>query len=87
MQDSFQDFAPSISAPAYGGFAITPADGADLTELTRSLYIGTPGAVSVIMHSGAQLTFAGVTAGTVLPLRVRRVRATGTTATAIVGLV
>jgi hypothetical protein len=86
MQDNFENHAISLVGPAGTAFAITPADAADLSEVTRSLYVGGPGNISVVMLSGAQLTFQGLAAGTILPVRVRRVRATGTTATSIVGL-
>ena len=47
------------------------------------LYIGGTGNVSVITIGGDQLTFAGVPAGTTLPIQVRKLRATNTTATLI----
>lgn len=86
MQDNFEHHAASIVAPASTAFTITPDDVTDLPEITRSVFVGSAGNVSVVMHSGAQLTFQGLAAGTILPIRIRRLRATGTTATAIVGL-
>lgn len=86
MQDSFENHATSLVAPAGTGFAITPADGSDLAEVTRSIYVGGAGAVSATMASGATVTFLGLAAGTILPIRARRIRSTGTTATAIIGL-
>jgi hypothetical protein len=47
------------------------------------LYIGGTGNVSVITLGGSQITFAGVPAGTTLPIQVVRLRATGTTATLV----
>jgi len=47
------------------------------------LYIGGTGNVSVITIGGDQLIFNGVPAGTTLPIQVRRLRATGTTATLV----
>jgi len=87
MQDRFADRSPSTDGPAFHGFAITTSDGTDLTEVTRALYVGGAGAVHVLMASGGDVTFANVAAGTVLPIRVQRVLATGTTATLVLGLV
>jgi len=47
------------------------------------LYVGGTGNVSVITIGGDQLTFAGVPAGTTLPIQVKRLRSTSTTATLI----
>lgn len=86
MPDNFENHANSLMAPATTAFAVTPNDSADLAEVTRSLFVGGAGALSVVMQSGQQVVFQGLLAGTVLPVRVSRVRATGTTATAILGL-
>lgn len=69
-----------------GGFSVTPSDSADLTVHTRGLYIGSGGALKVDMASGETLTFVAVPSGSMLPLCVRRVYATGTAASDIVGL-
>jgi hypothetical protein len=47
------------------------------------LYVGGTGNVSVITISGDLITFNGVPAGTTLPIQVRRLRATSTTATLV----
>lgn len=85
--DRFASHARGLSAPADHAFAITPDDGTDLSYVTRALYVGSAGAVTVVMAEGTTITFSGLFAGQVLPVRVRRVLATGTTATALVGLV
>lgn len=87
MLDQFEGRAQAFDSPATHGFAITPADSTDLSEITRALFVGGPGDVTLTLHSGAQVTLSGVAAGTVLPVRARQVAATGTTATAIIGLV
>lgn len=69
--------------------AVTPSDSTDLTAYARSLYVGGAGNVAVIMadQSGdTAVTFVGVAAGTVLPVQVRRVMSTNTTATNILAL-
>lgn len=75
------------AAPALGAVAVTPSDAADLTVVpTRSLWVGGAGNVNVDMADGTTVLFSGVTAGTILPLQVKRVRSTSTTATLIVAL-
>ncbi len=76
----------SSTTPAYGGFAVTPSDSADLAALTRGLYVGVSGNVKVDMEDGTTLTFVGLAAGMIHPLRVKRVYSTLTTATSIVGV-
>lgn len=87
MNDRFNALSRGLTAPASHGFAVTPHDATELSEVTRALYVGGAGAVAVVLESGASVTFSGVAGGTVLPLRLRQVRATGTTATHLVGLV
>jgi hypothetical protein len=77
----------SIGNPAQGGFAVTPSDTVDFTEYARGLYVGVTGNVVVVAFDGSVLTFVGVPAGAVLPIVCRRVNATSTTATSILGLV
>ncbi len=67
--------------------AVTPSDGADLPNVAKALWIGGAGNVSVIaVDDGEAVTITGVPAGAILPIRAKRVRATGTTATNIVNL-
>ncbi|MFK0332444.1 hypothetical protein ACIQUB_15050 [Rhizobium sp. NPDC090275] len=87
MSDRFASHTPSLTGPASGGFPITPDDTMALPETTRALYVGGGGSLAVEMASGAVLTFEGVADGMLLPLRVSRVRASGTTASGIIGLV
>lgn len=86
MPDRFQTHAPGLEAPASHGFAITPSDSDALTEVTRALYVGGAGAVAIVLASGASVTLSGIAGGTILPLRIGQIRATGTTATSLVGL-
>lgn len=77
--------------PAIDAVAVTPSDSVDLIDGVRGLWVGGAGAVAVQLpgfsgQSGATVTFSGVAAGTLLPVRARKVLATGTTATLILGL-
>lgn len=75
------------SAPARNAAAVTPSDTVDLAELTRGLYVGGTGDVTVNMaDTGSAVKFAAVPAGTLLPIRASRVKSTGTTATDIVAV-
>jgi len=75
----------SVIAPAGGAFAVTPADGTNI--YATALYVGVGGDIKVDMENGdSAVTFVGVPTGAVLPIRVRRVYSTDTTATDIVGL-
>ena len=76
----------SLIAPARGADEITPNDDEVLHQTTRSIYVGEAGDVSVEMADGMTVVFQAVPAGTFLPIRIRRLRATGTTTNAIVGL-
>jgi hypothetical protein len=76
---------------AYKAVAVTPTDTATTTiEITRGLYVGGSGDVTVVMAEAATptttVTFSGVTAGTILPIQILRVAATGTTATLMLAM-
>lgn len=87
MADAFDNHATSLDSPAKNAAAVTPNDSTDLTNAARGLYIGGAGNVVVDMvGTGSTITFTGVVAGTILPIRVSRVRSTSTTATDIVAL-
>ena len=80
-------------APGTGGIAgtsavaVTPSDTVDLTYVSRALWVGgTSGTITAIMADGTTVLFSGVPTGTLLPIRVSRVKATGTTATLIVAI-
>lgn len=87
MPDRYSTNTPSLTGPAVHAFPITPNDAADLPEVTRALYIGGAGAVVLRLSSGQTVTFAGLSAGSLLPVRADRVLAVGTTATGLVGMV
>ena len=66
--------------------AVTPSDTQDLGTVSI-VYVGafgTTGAVKVTTAQGTDVTFLGVPPGSVIPVQVRRVWSTGTTATNLV---
>ena len=85
MSDPFSDFATSLESPASNAYDIVPDDAADIAVVTRALNVTVEGTVRVTTHSGQTVTLY-IAAGGAFPIRVRRVWATGTSATGIVGL-
>lgn len=65
--------------------AITPSDSADLPRLTDAIWVGGAGIVVGVLQNGKTVNFTCV-AGQLLPIRVKRVNATSTTATLLVAL-
>lgn len=75
-----------LSTPAEHALAIAPSDSVDLSYTSRAVYVGGAGDLSVVMVSGETVLFSGVTAGSLIPICVSRVRSSSTTATNIVAL-
>lgn len=86
MADLYAHSSPGLNSPAVDGAMIAPNDSTDLPHVTRAIYVGQSGQISAQLASGATIDLAAVPGGTMLPLRVRRVLSTGTTAGALVGL-
>ena len=83
---AYMDEVGGMDSPAGKAFTVTPNDSTDLPVPVRSLYVGTGGNVSVVLVGDtAPVVFTNMSAG-YHPLRAKRVRATGTTATGIIGL-
>ncbi|CAH1205630.1 hypothetical protein PAECIP111893_02382 [Paenibacillus plantiphilus] len=76
------------NSSARDAVAITPNDGADLAKYpTKGIYVGVAGDIRVDLIDGtAPVTFKDVSKGSIFPVAVKRVYATGTTATDIVGV-
>lgn len=64
--------------------SVTPSDDNDLPDgVCRALWVSTDGDVEIIAEDDdAEITLAAATAGTLLPVRVKRVL-TGTTSTVV----
>ena len=75
-----------LTGPAVNAFAITPHDTNGVSYSTRGLYVGVSGDVKVVMIGGETVTFVGLAAGVIHPIRVNLVFSTGTDATGIVGV-
>jgi hypothetical protein len=76
--DPFARHAPGVADPARDAMTVTLSDSTDLGFVTSALYLPEPGDLSVITLAGQTRLLAGLGAGW-HPLRVTRVRASGTT--------
>jgi hypothetical protein len=83
--NDFFGFKKNLTSPPNDGLSITPDDNTDLTAVIRAINVDTAGTVAVLTTRNTSLTLY-VAAGIVFPIMAKRVLATGTTATGIVGL-
>lgn len=74
------------SVPGEDAGAVTPSNSENLTRTARALYIGGAGNVALVTPSGSVVTFVGLLAGSILPVRTVRVNVTNTSATNIVAI-
>jgi hypothetical protein len=85
--DGYAARSDSLTGPARSPFAVVPHDTNELTNIPKALYVGTGGTIILRGVDGsADVTFKNVASGQILDIRVQYVRATGTTAPDIVGL-
>ena len=83
----FHDRASGLDSPPIGLFNIVPDESADLPQPIRGLMVTTGGDVALVTLSGASGVLPSLAPGVQYAIRARAVRATGTTATGLVGLV
>ena len=87
MADRFDTQIDTLSQPAREAFAITPHATNEVDPLPKALFVGTGGNITLrAADGGADVIFKNVASGQILDVRARFVRASGTTATDIVGL-
>ncbi len=84
--DKFSDYPTNLTAPGRDASSVAPDDLNDLPVTPRALFVGQGGIVTVRMAGGQDVSFENVQGGTILPIRARRVMATGTTASAMIAL-
>lgn len=82
----FKNRAHALSGPATDALPVIPDDANDLPHVAIGLYVETGGTVSMITAAGETRQIA-VVEFSILPVGVRRVLATGTTASGIHALV
>lgn len=86
-EDSFASSGGGIAAPATRSFVITPHATDDLVRVTRALYVGSGGNLTVRFKGDTtDRTLTGLQTGAVYPFRLSAVRAAGATAGSLVGL-
>ena len=71
----------SVTAPAFGFEAVTLDS--DYEPMPKALFVGGTGDVVLLNAAGVSATFANLQAGSILPVRFRRVVTTGTNATGL----
>jgi hypothetical protein len=84
--DIFKSHALTSAGPATDILPVIPADGTDLPFVASALYVETAGTISILTIRN-QIRSIEVGDLSLLPVGVRRVRATGTTASGIHALV
>lgn len=84
--DNFSNFPTTPISPARSAISVTPSDGTDLPHISRAVFIGQGGDLTVEMADGDITTFEAVPNGTILPIRVKQIRNTATTAASIISL-
>lgn len=77
------NYSPTF--PMFPGDAgvVTPSDTVNFAEASV-IFVGTTGSLRVLTDQGSDVTFNAVPGGTVVPLQVIRVYASGTSATNMV---
>ncbi|NVE95727.1 spike base protein, RCAP_Rcc01079 family [Altererythrobacter lutimaris] len=87
VSDKFDSSSDSLIAPSSYCFAIIPNDAQNLPVVTKALYVGSGGRVTLVpVDNTSPVTFVNVASGAILDVRVSQVRATGTDASDLVGL-
>lgn len=82
MIDTFSDHSSDISAPPSNAVQITPSDTADLSYLTRAIYVGIQGDLRILTHNNQEVIYKNILG--IKVIRAKRVFATGTTAGALI---
>ena len=82
--DLFRNRVSGLESPGYDGKNLTPDDATDLAHVTRAVWVGVVGDIDVILASGETVNFKNASGW--MPLRIKRLNETGTTAADIVGV-
>ena len=85
MPDLFDDRSSSLESPAIQATEVTASYSVDLDTSARGLVLGNGGGLQTATVGGSNVNLHSVPVG-VLPIRVARVHATGTTAADVVAV-
>ena len=77
------NYSPTFPMYPGGATAVTPSDTVNLAT-PSVIYVGSGGNVKVTTAQGDDVTFTGMLSGSIIPVQVIRVWATGTSATSLV---
>lgn len=84
--DDFSTYSDTVTAPSRQPFVITPHNVSALAEIPKRLFIGTGGDVTLRgVDATVDVVYKNVGDGAYLNVRPQFVRATGTTASDILG--
>lgn len=84
--DRYASIPAGREGSARSAFEPTPHASAELPYVTRAIYVGGAGDLTVVMaDDDAEVTFTGVLAGSLLPIAVKRID-NSTTATNLLAL-
>lgn len=87
MADRYAYNADTVTAPARDAYAITPHATNEVDPLPKAIFVGTGGDITLrAVGSSADVVLKNVQDGQIIDIRAQYIRATGTTATDIVGL-
>ena len=86
MTNPFENRTSSLSGPATDIIPVTPDDIVDMPDVAIALYVETGGSLSLATVRGGTRSVT-VANNSILPVGVRRVNATGTTAAGIHAMV
>lgn len=86
MTNPFENRTSSLAGPATDIIPVTPNDVADMQDVAIALYVETGGVLSVVTSRGGVRSIS-VANNSILPVGIRRVNATNTTASGIHAMV
>lgn len=86
MLDNFVQYATALDSPGEEHYDITPSNTVDEQVAFRSVYVGVTGDVVIVSLKGVAKTYKNAAQGSTIPMRGKRVNATGTTATNLIGM-
>lgn len=85
IEDNYGGQGIQTSTQGRSAVSVTPNDSADLDKVAKALYVGTSGNIKVTNYDDTEVTFTNVPVG-IFPHLVKRVHATGTTASGIIAI-
>ena len=77
---------PYNTGNGYIADEITPHDTNELPKYTKAIYVGGTGNITLTCVDDTEVVFATIPAGTILPVRAKIIKSTGTTATTLVAM-